>query len=58
MVAMAPTMPATLPAAMESLPSDGPTVPSLTTVSFAGRAPDLSWIASLVAVAGVKLPSM
>ena len=53
---MPPMMPASLPASMESAPSEGPTVRSSTIVSLAGSAPDLSWIASYVAVSTVKLP--
>ena len=58
MVAIPPMMPASLPASMKSLPSDGPTVRFSAMVSLAGSAPDRSWIASLVEVSGVKLPSM
>jgi hypothetical protein len=50
MVAMPPMMPASLPASIESAPSEGPTVRSSTMVSLAGRAPERSWMASLLAV--------
>ena len=56
MVAIPPMMPASLPASIELLPSEGPTLRSSTIVSLAGNAPDLSWMASCVAVSGVKLP--
>ena len=51
-------MPASLPASMESAPSEGPTVRSSTMVSLAGSAPERSWMASVLALSTVKLPEI
>ena len=56
MVASPPITPASLPASIESAPSEGPTVRSSTIVSFAGSAPERSWMASWFADSTVKLP--
>ena len=56
--ASVPIMPAVSPAAMESAPSEGPTVRSSTIVSLVGSAPERSWTARLFAVSTEKLPEI
>ncbi len=51
-------MPASLPAAIELAPREGPTVRSSTIVSLVGREPERSWTASLFELSTVKLPEI